>query len=69
MHIKLDRMLVVALGLLHSAVSQMTLWTLSEAQQDQLQAKLLDLDPLRKVLPTVNVILLLFFLLQNVFVL
>ena len=51
MHLKLDRMLVIALELLYSAVSQMTSRTLSEAEQDQLQAKILDLDPLRKVYP------------------
>ena len=56
MQTKLDRMLVVSLEVLYSAVSQMTSQTLSEAEQDQLQTKILALNPLKNVLPIHNVI-------------
>ena len=46
---KLERMLVVSLKVLYSAVSQITSLKLPEGTLVQLQARLSSLDPLRKV--------------------
>ena len=55
---KLDRMLVVGLKVLYSAVSQMTSLTLPEGALVQLQAKLSSLDPLRKVVTLLTILFL-----------
>ena len=53
---KLDRMLVVSLKILYSAVSRITSLALPEEAHVQLQSRLSALDPLRKVGTAITIV-------------